>query len=377
MPARYRLRRNNGSCGTTGLVTERWSEDKKVDRTHTILPLATDDTGMSFRVSWSTLVEELDALPEGATLRTPLSHKQFRISDVQEHRVIIEFLDREHDETRPLQRDQFETLYRRITDEPNGFELDRLPPDADPYPAVLSVPPRFEVDEENGVIVEKEAETTSQVLNAADDTDAEATDRTEPDLDVYADALLLVDALERHDVTTLQDMKTDALVNIYTLLSDVQRNANDLRQDVADVLLSRLHHDRPVSGPFGSVQRTTRRNRSLKDDDEVLDTLTEAGIDRERVMGVDRDKVDDVLAVTDLSESDVYEIEESAYVRKAEVDEDRKETRLQGLKDQLAATEGEEAAELRDDIEELEARIDELTEFKSGREFHTQADGES
>ncbi len=377
MPARYRLRRNNGSCGTTGLVTERWSEDKKVDRTHTILPLATDDTGMSFRVSWSTLVEELDALPEGATLRTPLSHKQFRISDVQEHRVIIEFLDREHDETRPLQRDQFETLYRRITDEPNGFELDRLPPDADPYPAVLSVPPRFEVDEENGVIVEKEAETTSQVLNAADDTDAEATDRTEPDLDVYADALLLVDALERHDVTTLQDMKTDALVNIYTLLSDVQRNANDLRQDVADVLLSRLHHDRPVSGPFGSVQRTTRRNRSLKDDDEVLDTLTEAGIDRERVMGVDRDKVDDVLAVTDLSESDVYEIEESAYVRTAEVDEDRKETRLQGLKDQLAATEGEEAAELRDDIEELEARIDELTEFKSGREFHTQADGES
>lgn len=377
MPARYRLRRNNGSCGTTGLVTERWSEDRAVDRTHTILPLATDDTGMSFRVSWSTLVEELDALPEGATLRTPLSHKQFRMSDVQEHRVIIEFLDREHDETRPLQRDQFETLYRRITDEPNGFELDRLPPDADPYPAVLSVHPRFEVDEENGVIVEKEAETTSQVLDAADDTDAEATDRTEPDLDVYADALLLVDTLERHDVTTLQDMKTDALVNLYTLLSDVQRNANDLRQDVADVLLSRLHHDRPVSGPFGSVQRTTRRNRSLKDEEEVLDTLTEAGIDRERVMGVDRDKVDDALAVTDLSESDVYEIEESAYVRKAEVDEDRKETRLQGLKDQLAATEGEEAAELRDDIEELEARIDELTEFKSGREFHTQAGGES
>ena len=276
-----------------------------------------------------------------------------------------------------MQRDQFETLYRRITDEPNGFELDRLPPDADPYPAVLSVHSRFEVDEVKGIIVETDADTTSQVLDAAADADADATDRTEPDLDVYADALLLVDALERHDVTALQDMETDALVNIYTLLSGVQRNANDLRQDVADVLLTRLHHDRPVSGPFGSVQRTTRRNRSLKDEDEVLDTLTEAGIDPERVMGVDRDKVDDALAVTDLSESDVYEIEESAYVRKAEVDEDRKETRLQGLKDQLAATEGEEAAELHDEIDELEARIDELTEFKSGREFHTPAGGES
>jgi len=36
-----------------------------------------------------------------------------------------------------------------------------------------------------------------------------------------------------------------------------------------------------------------------------------------------RDKVDDALEVTELSESDVYEIEKSEYVRKAEVDETR------------------------------------------------------
>jgi hypothetical protein len=193
---------------------------------------------------------------------------------------------------------------------------------------------------------------------------------------VYADALLLVDALERHEVEVLEEMETDALVNLYTLLSDVQRNANDLRQDVADVLLTRLHHDRPVSGPFGSVQRTTRRNRSLKDDDKVLETLESAGINRERVLGVDRDKVDDALDVTELSESDVYEIEQSEYVRKAEVDEERKETRLQGLKDQLAAAESDEAEELREEIEELEDRIEELTEFKSGASFRTHAGGE-
>jgi hypothetical protein len=87
-----------------------------------------------FSVSWHNLLEELDDLSEGATLITPLSHDRFRISDVQEQRVIIEFLDRDIDETRPLQRDQFETMYRRITDERGSFELDRLPPDADPYP---------------------------------------------------------------------------------------------------------------------------------------------------------------------------------------------------------------------------------------------------
>jgi hypothetical protein len=319
---------------------------------------------MAFNVNWHTLLDELDDLPEDATLITPLSHDQFRIDDVQEQRVII--TGENTAEKRSLQRDQFETLYRRITDEPGGFELDRLPADADPYPTVLSLHPKFEIDEDAGVITEMDGPTSTQIL----DTDAEPEERSEPDLDVYADALLLVDALEYHDVTTLSEMETDALVNLYTLLSDVQRNANDLRQDVAEVLLTRLHHDRPVSGPFGSVQRTTRRNRSLKGEDEVLAKLEAEGIDRERVTGIDRSKVDDALEVTDLSEADVYDIEESEYVRKADVDEEVKETRLQGLKEQLAATEGEDAEELRQEIEDLEGRIDELTSFRTGTEVH-------
>jgi len=147
---------------------------------------------MPFSVSWHTLLDELDDLPEGSTLITPLSHDRFRVTGVQEQRVIVEFLDRDIDETRPLQRDQFETLYRRITDEPGGFDLDRLSPDADPYLAVLSLHPRFEVDEDAGVITKTEEPTTSQLLDTEAEPDTE--ERTEPDLDVYADALLLVEA---------------------------------------------------------------------------------------------------------------------------------------------------------------------------------------
>ena len=322
---------------------------------------------MPFNVSWHTLLDELEDLPEGATLITPLSHNRFRITDVQEHRVIIQF--DEKDEKQPLKRDQFETLYHRIQDAHDGFDLDRLPPDADPYPAVLSVHPRFEVDEDAGVITETEHVTQSQVVDSEREPDEE--ERVEPEgLDVYSDALLLIDALERHDVTDLPELETDTLVNIYTLLSDVQRDANDFRQEVADVLLNRLHHDRPVSGQYGSVQRTSRRNRSLKDDEKVLSVLEDAGIDRERVMSIDRRKVDEALDVTTLSESDVYDIEESEYVRKAEVDEEVKESRLQGLKDRLAASEDEEAEELRKEIEELEQRIDDLTSFRTGGEMH-------
>lgn len=322
---------------------------------------------MAFSVSWHTLLDELDDLPEGATLITPLSHKRFQVSDVQEHRVIIQF--EESDEKRPLQRDQFETLYRRIQDAHNEFDLERLPSDADPYPAVLSLHPRFEIDEQTSRIRERENAPETQVIETGDEADDE--ERTEPEgLNVYSDALLLVDSLERHDVADPTRLETEILVNLYTLLSDVQRDSNDFRQEIANVLLDRLHHDRPVTGQYGSVQRTSRRNRSLKDDEEVLDMLEAEGIDRERVMAVDRGKVDEALEVTTLSQSDVYEVDESEYVRKAEVDEDVKESRLQGLKDRLAASEGEEVDELRDEIEKLEERIDDLTSFRTGAEMH-------
>ncbi|EMA05608.1 Protein of unknown function [Haloarcula vallismortis] len=321
---------------------------------------------MPFSVSWHTLLNELDELSDGAELITPLSHDRFRIGDVQEHRVIITFPDT--GKRRPLQRDQFETLYQRIQDSDDGFDLDRLPADADPYPAVLSLHPRFETDEERGVIVEKEGVTDSQLTS--EEAGTSDNERNEPDgIDVYSDALLLIDALERHEMSDLTALETDALVNMYTLCSDVQRNANELRKDIADVLLDRLHHDQPVHGQYGSVQRTSRRNRSLRDEEEVLTKLEATGIDRDRVMSVDSGKVAEALEVTELAEPDIYEISESEYVRKAEVDEDVKESRLQGLKDRLAASDDPESDELRQEIETLEERIDDLTSFSTGAQM--------
>jgi hypothetical protein len=211
----------------------------------------------------------------------------------------------------------------------------------------------------------------SMSASAEDEQDSE---REEPDIDVYADMLLLIDALEREDMSALDDVETPVLVNLYTLLSDVQRNANDLRKDVTDVLLERVGHDRPLHGQYGSVQRTTRRNRSLKDDEEVLDAFDDTGIDREQLLGVDRSKVEEALDVVPVSESEVYDVSESEYVRKAEVDEERKETRLQGLKDRLAVSDDPEADVLRQEVERLEQEIEELTEFSPASSFETSAE---
>ena len=245
---------------------------------------------------------------------------------------------------------------------------------------MLAIHPRYVIDEQEGTLTELAEADESTVLDDAPHlsttTDTEETDdRAEPEVPVYSDMLLLIDALEREDPTTLGEIKTPALVNLYTLLSDVQRNANDLRKDVTDVLLERVGHDRPLHGQYGLIQRTTRRQRSLKDDDEVLAALEDTGIDRERLLSVDREKVDEALDVVSLPEFAVYDTSESEYVRKAEVDEDRKETRLQGLKDQLAVSDDPEAEVLRQEVERLEQEIEDLTEFSPGSAFDVQAEG--
>ena len=320
---------------------------------------------MPFSGIWHAILDELDEVPPDGTFRTPLSDKPFRLEDVQEHRVLIAY--REQETTIPLKREQFETLYERVSDTPQPFDLDRLPADAETYATILSVHPRFEIDQREGVLKNTDSPVPSSLVDAS--LSVESPDqkpaREEPDLPLYSDSLLLIDVLERYEPTDLETMETAELVNLYTLCSDVQRNANDLRQNVRSLLLDRLHHDQPVHGQYGSVQRTSRRNRTLKDDQTVLKKLEDQGIDRERVTTVDAAKVDEALEVTDLSESDLYEIDESQYVRKADVDEEVKESRLQGLKDQLAAVDEPQTEELQREIEELEARIDELTSFSS------------
>lgn len=55
--------------------------------------------------------------------------------------------------------------------------------------------------------------------------------------------------------------------------------------------------------------------------------------------------------------------------------EERKETRLQGLKDHLAVSDDPEAEMLRQEVERLEQGIEDLTEFSPGSAFDIPAEG--
>lgn len=313
---------------------------------------------MTFDEVWDELLDTVRDLPDDAALLTPTSNRPFAVTGVHDARLDVSYLDAE--EERSLRRDRFAVLHHRIDQlRPDGVRITELPPGAEPYVAVLSLHPGYEIDDEHRTLTAVAGGATTQrllaeganVLETATDVDA-----------LHADALLLADALERHDADDPGDLATDTLVNLYVLLSDVQRGANRVRRAVSGELLDRIDVDQPVYGQYGAVLRTTRGRRHLKEDDEVYAALDDLDVPREWVTGVVAEKVDVVLSVTDLAEEDVYDVTEQTYVQKTDVAEEAKASRLQGLRERLEGLDGEEADELQAEVEELEDRIAELLE---------------
>ena len=160
-----------------------------------------------FGATWGTLCERCEELPDDATLVTPLASRRFQITDVQEPRIIIE--DTDTGDAQPLDREQFEALAEHTHEALDGFDLDRLPPKAEPYAAVLALHPRYALDEREGTLTELDEVDESAVLDdaphlsmSAGGDDEHDSEREEPDIDVYADMLLLIDVLEREEMST-------------------------------------------------------------------------------------------------------------------------------------------------------------------------------
>lgn len=297
---------------------------------------------------WTRLRRACDQLETGAALETPVSKRLFEIEDTFDDRIDIRFQDSGEEQT--LHREQFEVVIDSMDSDP--LTLDSLPSRVEPYAAVLSLSPEY-VSADGTLSWDPDSADAGQSPHLVSPEE----NRTRPER-VHDDAVLLADMLEGLDTDNLQALDTERLTDLYVLLSDVQRGSDRLRRTASEPLLDRLGQDQQLHGRFGTVRRTTRERKQLKDDETVLDALDEHGIPHEWVLGVDRDKLDVVLAVTELNESDVYDTEEQVYVQKTGVDEDEKFSRLQGLADRLEEVEGGE--ELQEDIAALEQRLNEV-----------------
>lgn len=303
---------------------------------------------------WRELRNQCEAIDSDSVLVTPTSDRPFRIVLTTEDRVVVQYADAREEHT--LWRNQFDVLHDRIeSTETGGLSLTNLPSGVEPYVSILSLSPQYTID------------TSTQVIRRSDAAESkespflrpEWTARTPPER-VHDDAILLADSLGRYDLDTPRLLSADQLVDLYVLLSDVQQGSDQLRQEIGEILLEYIGPDAKLPGQFGTIRRISRETRHLKDEETVLAAIDEKEIPREWVLGVDSSKLDVVLTVTDLEEDEVYEFDEQVYVQKTAVEEEEKQSRLQGLKDRIEGLEDEDADELRADIEDLENRIETL-----------------
>lgn len=121
----------------------------------------------------------------------------------------------------------------------------------------------------------------------------------------------------------LGELALDDLVDLYTLLSVLQGSASSARSAVRGELLARVDGDVELSAEFGTVSRSTRTGRSLRDPETVAERLERAGVDPETARAFDDDLVAEAVEETDLEETDVFELEERGSVRRVDVDEER------------------------------------------------------
>ena len=309
---------------------------------------------MPFDTVWYEITDRCERLDPDEVLVTPSSERAFEVVFAASDRIVVRYADSERE--RPLQYDQFQVLHDRLESEDGQLSLADLPSGVEPYVAVLSLVPRYTVDESAGVL---RRATPDEEGGESPFVRPAWVGRTPPER-VHDDAVLLADALDRFDVSDPESVPVERLIDAYVLLSDVQRGADRLRREVGDGLLEFVGPDDRLHGRFGTVTRAERERRHLRDEEAVLDALDREGIPHDWVLGIDRDKLDVVLATTDLEESDVYDVEETVYLQKTGVDESEKQSRLQGLRDRLEALDTDEGDALRQEIDGIEARLDAL-----------------
>ena len=298
---------------------------------------------------WADLRTRCSELESGAVLETPVSERRFEVVGTDADRIVVRF--RDSDEERPLWREQFEVFVDGL--DAGQIAIEDLQPGVEPYAVALTLSGEFTVVND---LITRDPDGAVAGESPFLVPPAEARTRSER---VHDDALLLATLLERIDADDPASLETDALTDYYVLASDVQRGADRLRKSAREPLLERLGPEQELHGRYGTVRRTTRERRTPKDDDAVFDALEEHGIPREWVLGVDAAKLDVVLSVTDLSEDEVYDVEEDVYVQKTGVDEDEKYSRLQGIADRIDDLAESEREVLRSELDDIEDRLEE------------------
>lgn len=194
---------------------------------------------------------------------------------------------------------------------------------------------------ESGSVEPADEEANETAIETANETPQGAPTQTQdrPAGDSIDDPLvqtmmLLAERLVRSGSVSFESLSNDDLIDLYTLLSEVKSDGENLRKQARDVLVERIKQDTKLEGSIGTIERKTRRRKSLKDEHEIFDILADAGVGHTEVMSVelDKKKLEKVAKKYDIPEEAFFDVEESAYVRRVGTDDEKRRAAFERIR---------------------------------------------
>jgi hypothetical protein len=116
---------------------------------------------MGFDTTWKYLLNAVEGLPQDTTFITPLAKKSFYIIDISNKKFKIKY--QKNSQVEDLEYKKFDKLINNIKDARGEFDLDRLPPNAEPYATVLSIHPVFEFNEQDKTLSKSDSDAETQI----------------------------------------------------------------------------------------------------------------------------------------------------------------------------------------------------------------------
>jgi hypothetical protein len=134
----------------------------------------------------------------------------------------------------------------------------------------------------------------------------------------------LRDFLRAFETRPVESADTETLIDLYALLSKGAAQLDDRRKTVRDELEARTETGERLDGQFSTVSHAAYTRRSVRDEEVVLSTLDDAGIDPDTVVETVERIDEDALAEAaeshpDLSVEDVFEESTQRQIRREDV----------------------------------------------------------
>ncbi|MFA9427080.1 exonuclease SbcCD subunit D [Natronorubrum sp. A-ect3] len=137
---------------------------------------------------------------------------------------------------------------------------------------------------------------------------------TEPDSE-----LELLKSVCKQEPVEYDDLDTETLVDLYGLSSKAKSSIESRRRELRDELTDRLADGEQKQGQYATVRNVVQTRRNLRDEDEVVRALEDAGIDPNEVVEISSKAVRKLADNGDVAGDRVFDEQERVVIQRSDL----------------------------------------------------------